>query len=123
MYFFTGNTTVYAYDIALSNGDSSIIKYTNVSNEATTLATVHTGSLFQCGHPKGLWIRWPQSGGGRIDVGSIPDTTPFLSADDDYVYPISALTMATEGSTKAVWRFKESAGKHINLLMKFELPQ
>ena len=69
-----------------------------------------TGSLFQCGHPKGLWIRWPQSGRGLIEVGSLPETTPFLYAEEEYAYPISALTVAAESDLRTVWRFKDSAG-------------
>ena len=45
-----GNITVYAYDILLQNGESSIIKYGNVSGETQVLQSVVTSTLLFCGY-------------------------------------------------------------------------
>ena len=46
-----GNISTYAYDIVLANGESSIVKYLNVSDQTEVLQTAVTSSLLLCGQP------------------------------------------------------------------------
>ena len=64
MFFcFIGNTTAYAYDILLQNGESSIIKYGNVSGQTETLKVAVTNSLLMCSTPQvNILLRYKYNG-------------------------------------------------------------